>query len=137
MSPAAIFGARQRKQYISPGWQLCLFLIRRASRKTARSGPRISIGRLSSRTGSPALIHSRNGIFVNAKQTGNLFDRVVAVYFHLAVVGVAFGHASPTQPSYERLPASPPDRELRSPISLLYVQRSGPLLHWKANLQRG
>jgi hypothetical protein len=39
----------------------------------------------------PSLDPLANGIFVNAKQTGDLFDRVVAVNFHLAVVGAEGG----------------------------------------------
>jgi hypothetical protein len=47
-----------------------------------------------------------NGIFVNAKQNGNLFDCVVAVNFHLAVVWVAFCHDFSPRRLLDRLASS-------------------------------
>jgi hypothetical protein len=85
--------------------------------------------------GQSDLYPSTHGVFVNAEQADDLFHRIVAVDLDETVVGAAFSHDRypPLKLlSYERLPASPPDRELRRPTSLQYVQRSGPLLHWQA-----
>jgi hypothetical protein len=75
------------------------------------------------------------GILVETKQAGDLFYRIGAMDFDLAVVGVAFGHyffRPITRLSCEPFPACPPDHELRHWICLRCGRRSEPLLHVRA-----
>jgi hypothetical protein len=81
----------------------------------------------------PSLDPCAHCIFMNAKQTGDLFDQIAAVDLDQARVWVTLSHdgysTSVMRLFYAPVLASPQDRVFLSSIFPRYAQHSGPQLH--------